>query len=507
MASSAKSSANGSETITSAWWYASVAAAAAITSVALYLLLATRFTSHSVDIGWHYDIVEFYSTLWGSHAELRRVHGIMADYPPIAHIFGALIGHIVGSPFSGMHAASLAFVGVTYALIFAGAQNRDIVTTVIVYTICLFALSFFSRDHYIFGNEIRGNNGNSGGDDYFYAHLAGHATMLAVLFVLAARKRSKTEVLAVPALVFVLCWLYPLCSLQVAGGAIALWMLEVIRCAVSQNGNLRQRSFQLAAMTVLSMAAFRFHPTYSTMRAISNINGWNGGRIGISTLSLLALFLFVASCALAYLALRGKSGFVNPLFLAAAGFGASLVFAANLAVFIVTGAGSEYALLKHTFSIVTLAIVAAACLIGHVMAAPRRYPAQTPVHVCIGFVLIACSSCLAAWMIMAPKSFDISPFLKVQDEVRRLTRHNPKLLGATFSRLSSLSASQNYIITVTDLRANDDLALQLLTRTKAPTPSEIPFEILDNGQDVPSDCVVYQGDGFRVTHNHCSLER
>ncbi len=498
MASSAKSSANGSETITSAW-YASVAAAAAISSVALYLLLATRFASQSADIGWHYDVVEFYSTLWGSHEELGKVHRIMADYPPIAHIFGALIGHIVGSPFSGMHAASLAFVGVTYALIFAGAQNRDIVTTVIVYTICLFAFPFFSRDQFIFGNEIRVN--------FFYAQSAGHATMLAVLFVLAARKRSKTEVLAVPALVFVLCWLYPLCSLQVAGGAIALWMLEVIRCAVSQNGNLRQRSFQLAAMTVLSMAAFRFHPTYSTMRAISDHNGAIAANIRISTLSLVAFFLFVASCALAYLAMRGKSGFVNPLFLAAAGFGASLVFAAHFAVFIVTGAGSEYALLKHAYSIVTLAIVAAACLIGHVMAAPRRYPAQTLMHVCIGFVLIACSSCLAAWMIMAPKSFDISPFLKVQDEVRRLTRHNPKLLGATFSRLSSLSASQNYIITVTDLRVNDDLALPLLIRTKDPTPSEIPFEILDNGQDVRSDCIVYQGDGFRVTHSHCSLGR
>ncbi|MBC7578487.1 MAG: hypothetical protein H7312_14165 [Tardiphaga sp.] len=470
-------------------------AAGAILGVSILAcaVMHQRISINSIDIAGHYTLVDYYSTWWGPYADLHRIHWTMSQYPPLSHLFGAAIGWATGNPFVGMHFASLIFLSAIYVVLLKGADHRNPLASLLTWITAATAIFLISSYRVTFGKEIQGN--------YFYAQIAGSAVSILILFVLSKRVRSTLELVAVPAAVYVAGWLFPLAQLQLSIGMASLWLLSAVRTWLTSRGLPIRELAVGAAMLVLCAMAVRYHPIYGLMRSIADNNAVIDTGASIRFLVASAILLLALSSWYGLLAARGRSPLTAPYFLPAAGLAASIACITHYVAGLMTQSGSDYALLKHVFSVVTLFIVLLSCACGKFLArlnatSLRRLKSIPPL------LALTTISCVVVLITVYPSSQNAGHFIAQQKEARELARTSPELHGATSSQLRALSPLQNFILTAVDLRMRDDIA-HALTLEKKP-PSQLPVFLLESIGSTPGHCAAFTGPTMMVVRASCA---
>ena len=416
-------------------WLAALGIAA---FVALCFLLQTLTTVRSSDLALHYSLVDYFTRCWSLPPQV--VNPMMAGYSPISHMVAGGIGRVVGSGFLGMHFASLGFVFLIYVFLFLGLERQSLLSTLVSYALLFFAIAALHYSFALHGYEIIYT--------YFFAQVAGDAAFLALLWVLSGRDRSANELVLLPLLVFAMGWLYPLAQAKLAIGILALWLFELVRVWLATKTVDWRIVRSILILGALFAAAILLHPEFSHFRWIAKNNGATRQTLSLAAIGGLAALLFLASLALAALALARKIGLTRPVFIATVGVATVSAYLAQAVLYFGFGEASEYAVRKHAYAITTLLAVAAIALLveGAERLIPRLRGARLPAFLAGGSAAIA-AAFLVTLILISHYAEDRTEFLAYQREVRG----EPLLKGQTLSLNRAHPGEFNLAITVVDL--------------------------------------------------------
>jgi hypothetical protein len=452
-----------------------VAASSLFSWIVLGFLWRNKIGTVSVDVGWHYVLVDFFYTRWGSFQDLASIHPTMAQYPPVSHIVAAGIGWLVGSPFSGMTCAAILFVCTIYACLFEGIKGRDRYSTTRrfgILTVIVFALGWL---HIVYGQEVA--------KSFFLPQAAGQCIVLVTILCLSNCKRSRRECVTVPALIFASGWLYQFAQIQILSCTEALWLFTIVKAWRSDRRSSLNLVAHAAILGVLGCAAILFHPEFAPMLRISTNNGdIVFARYPLIVIPILAIILMMLSLGIANE--KFKADLRYPLFLPAVGLGVSLAALVNYAAWILLDIGSPYAVRKHGFSLVTFIVVI--WTVHLAQAISRQYGhhrLETFLHRRLPeLVETALAVALCVWLNLAPTMKDITAFKSYQDAVRLDGRSNKYPFGTVVSQNEKLDSHQNFFVTLVDLRVPDAMAIKrsLLADRAA---DSIEFEISQRRPD------------------------
>ena len=249
-------------------------------SIIVLLFVARQIYTGSVDLAWHYSLIEFivdHSALPG--ADVARL-GPMADYPPGAHVLVAVVTSLFGvNALRALFFSSIIAVFAGYCLVLnlLGGQNRDecIASTVLM----IFFIVVIRRTHMLFGNEIV--------REFFYAQLVGDLGFVFLLIV-ASKIRQPTVVFVFAiAAVYALAWIY---TASAAKLAVGICLVQVLSLVPEYS---RERVLLLIALALLLPLTIVIHPTFEPMVR----NAAHDGSISIAlpfVLSGSALLLLLA---------------------------------------------------------------------------------------------------------------------------------------------------------------------------------------------------------------------
>ncbi|MGJ5222369.1 hypothetical protein ACQR1Q_36540, partial [Bradyrhizobium oligotrophicum] len=305
--------------------------ATVLSTFAICLLIPHHLVEITADAAWHYTIVDYLSEFWCSIADFRTLHPNMGIYPPLTHAIAAVVGTVVGSSFLGMSFTAALFTCATYAILLEGIRSSDLRQTTL--SICLFLIGFTALRHFnlTFGAEVVRN--------YFFAQLGSNVAALLTIFVFSERQRSFGEVATIPAIVFLVGWVYPLAQVEILVGTVVLWIVTIVRSRFDQKQVPTRMVVAAVSITVLGTLAIRFHPVYQHMRIIANNNGAGSfDVVPMLALAVMSVALFAASVTL-YVQ---PSRLVHRKFLGTAGTAIACSFGLHYGSFLVFGSGSPY---------------------------------------------------------------------------------------------------------------------------------------------------------------------
>lgn len=314
-------------------------------SLAIALLLMLKFAPYfplKGDLVAHFLLVDEIMRHGGVQPAAVANLGIMAPYPPGSHWLAAIIGWIGGSGLVGMVIVSIVSVFVAYLLLvkIVGAESpRNLVASAVVFVLLI-------KTRSLIGWEIDGN--------FFYPQLVADVILLATLLWLSRHHGPIKQAALVIVAGTVAMFVQPLVAVHVLAAGGALIAYEGIS-ALWKSRRFPTRSAVAAALVLIgSGLLFLYHPSFRAMRENAEHNGELV--FGYSMPVLVALICAAVGLANLRRHFVGRAEYLDAV-LGSAGVMAVVVMLAQFAALHVSGAGSEYAVKKHMFIIVTLAAI------------------------------------------------------------------------------------------------------------------------------------------------------
>ncbi|MGK6310094.1 DUF7024 domain-containing protein [Variovorax sp. DT-64] len=325
--------------------------------------------SQSVDLAHHYALVYRISEAWSLPALDDPSLGEMTFYPPMAHVWAAVIGRFVGSAFLGVQLLSLISLLLIWgAIVFTVRTLPTVVAIVASLALCLLLVlnrAFFKLE--LHGSELVVN--------YFFSQLVSQAIVAATIALAIHIERANSGARVKRTLLIVACIYFAtsvhlLPALELFGVLVVVIGWDVVSRWRSLSP--KKRAAELALSTVVVSASFAsivLNPAFAAMRRISEHNG--GIALthlpGVPSLVVLCLLTFAVSAGLLAIFVReslrgGESSsaikYIGAFGVAIAGTCLMQVLALRL------GFGSEYAVMKYAFGLSTQLVVAVSVLAG-----------------------------------------------------------------------------------------------------------------------------------------------
>jgi hypothetical protein len=316
-----------------------------------YVFGRDRMLSFSVDMSHHLQLVDVFRDHWRVPVEYQGYLLETYFYPKLSHRFAAVldrtgVGELAALTIAGMTAAAAGWL-----MLFD--QARRVSLWVLGGALALAALAA-RQLRAVLGQEIVGS--------FFYPQLVSEAVFVAAAVAgAAALRRSRSLFLLFTLLAVWACGGFHLVgALKLAG---ALMVLAAFEMAADMR-IARRLDWRLALSLVAAPAALLANPAFWTMRKLAAHNGGinfaapiTATHMGLAAGVLLALSAWVLMAAL----VRHGPGWREAppawraaVVIAAMGAAAAGAALAQLAAFELLGEGSPYAVLKHTFGVVTL---------------------------------------------------------------------------------------------------------------------------------------------------------
>lgn len=319
--------------------------------------------SQSVDLAHHYALAFRISEQFHLMSSNDPTLGEMNYYPRLSHIFAAIIGWPLNSTFLGLQIVSLlSLAGIWGGFVYIlNTLPRAIASLSTLALVMLLVLNKLLLKLDVHGAEITGN--------YFYSQLVGQAIVIisiAVAISLEARKGRATAYAFLIGVIVINTGVHLLPTLELLGMLGAL---------VAFNGYLDftekkvKAPWALATLVipVIGLCGIILNPAFSAMRKISE----NDGALNFSHISypigiaLLCLMGMAVSVGLLYIYTKNKQapGYSAIKYIAL--YGAATCGLCLLQMVLVKfGLGSNYAVKKYGFSIISYLIVSFAVLLG-----------------------------------------------------------------------------------------------------------------------------------------------
>jgi hypothetical protein len=271
--------------------------------------------------------------------------GIMSIYPDGAHWIAAVLGWVGGSGFVAIILVTIASVFLCYLLLLELVGKDSPVK------MALAVLTFWvlGRTHSLIGWEISVN--------YFYSQLVDDVVLLGTLLVLPKINGTWRQAGFVFTVGTLAMFVHALISLQIL--ACGLFLLFYQAATVWR----RERRFQanmvaaLVALSIGALAILKFHPSFQAMRQAAETDGY----LEFIYSEVIPVILLCGAIAAAAL---WRSRTKLDTVLGCAGVATVLLALAQYVALHFEHAGSNYAVKKHMFVVVTLAAVNVIRILG-----------------------------------------------------------------------------------------------------------------------------------------------
>lgn len=319
--------------------------------VLLYLLFRFAFfiQANSYDLVQHFLLIDELM----KHAEVRpgtqaRI-GAMAIYPPVAHWLATLVGWIGGSGLVGISIVAICSVFFSYLLIFRIVGADSAVSTLLLFG----ALLLLQNTKSLVGWEVVTN--------FFYPQLVADVAYLALLFWVSRRRSSALTAFAVAVVGTVTMWIQPLVAVHVLTAGCFLLTYQAARSWKADRARLLSDVSTLLILALASLALVAFHPSFRLMRQIAANNGYL--EFGYSHVLRVAIACAAVGVLNLWRHWRGRGTWVDVV-LSTALLGGVFLALIQFALLAIHGDGSEYAVKKHMFIVLTLATMNAIRLVS-----------------------------------------------------------------------------------------------------------------------------------------------
>jgi hypothetical protein len=327
----------------------------------LYVLFqADAGWSASVDLSHHYALAYRLGETWQLVPDDPTL-GEMNVYPRLAHIAAALVGLVTHSTLLGMQVVALASVAIVWGAFFLMLATLPRIAAGA--SMLLLALLVY-LNHTFWGLPVHGAEIV---ESYFFSQLVAQAL---TLLVIALAMRLEQHASRWHAYALILAALYVVSSTHLLPAIELLGVLAgLLALDVLAPGSRRRPILTNALLLAAGVSIVVLHPAFAVMRSISDSNGALG-LVGFSSISaIVALCVGSLLVSLCLLYAWWRDGARLPLRKYLAVYGAALAALCLLQIVLVhLHIGSDYAVKKYVFGLLSFVAVACAVLLGSLVA-------------------------------------------------------------------------------------------------------------------------------------------
>jgi hypothetical protein len=343
----------------SSFWYV---LAGLLVGGALVALNAGWVQSGSIDIAHHYSLVFRLSENWSLVPNDPTLEE-MNVYPRYSHLAAALVGKLVGSPFLGMQLVAVIALVILWAACLAilyaapgrtGPFNAIVMALAVVLNVGAFR---------IHGAEISQN--------YFFAQLVAQALAMAAIATairVDARFARGAGYAVLLGAILLITGVHLLPAIELLAVLAGLLVLDVAFVPVPQRQRV-QRALVACVVLAIGTMLVVLHPAFTAMRGIAN----NNGDISLGPLaplwSVVLMSLIALPCSLSLLRIWRRDPVASGMYKYLGVYGAAVASLCLLqAVLRAFHIGSDYAVKKYAFAVVTFLFMRLALWLGNKLA-------------------------------------------------------------------------------------------------------------------------------------------
>lgn len=325
--------------------------AALLSTVVLTFLLfgfGRYFQNGSHDLVQHYMLVDELMKHGGVRPGAFERIGAMAFYPPAAHWMATLIGWIGGSGVIGIDLVTIIAAFATYLLVLLLVVDES-PAALLAFMLGFLALTGTAS---LVGWEVVGN--------FFFPQLVGDAFYFAALLLMSRSEKQWSRIAFFLVIGTLTMWVQPLNAIHIMATGCVVLSLEALRLWNERKSFPWAHAGVITVVAAASAAIIVVHPAFRAMERIS----YNDGSLGFGYVHILRVdaLCFAICAANAWRCLRGKASRVD-MIICSAGLAASLLVVVQLLALKLLGAGSDYAVKKHMFLVVTAILMNATRLV------------------------------------------------------------------------------------------------------------------------------------------------
>ena len=449
------------------------------TSIFVLLNIDSMWTQ-SVDLAHHYALAFRISQQWTLLSSADPTLGEMNIYPRGGHIVAAIIGTFTNSTFLGIQLTALLSISLLWssAIYILRSFPSPVDSATLVVALILFLINYFVLGLQLHGHEIVGN--------FFFSQLVGHAFLFFCL-VQAMNVEKKigalwASLLLTPLMLFV-ATIHLLPALEFLGVIVGL--IATFICFENKNKRVGYSSF-LTAILILISAIFGIllHPSFSAMSGISQNNGYlelNNISYPVGLISICLLLL--SSSAILFVQWLNKSSdkrYLAAKYLAIYGLvTVGLCFIQYILTYF--GKGSDYAVKKYGFGLITILIMQLSVLIATLIVDTKKLDSKiNSNHGIFNFILLFCLSVVLLFF-----NFPRVKYIDVSDVVL-LER---KLISLIDLSIPNSEHGKPSVIIGLEGLPNIINYMFSIAIAKTPRPIAIPGFDINGGLSQPNDYV------------------
>lgn len=316
------------------------------------LYIQNYLFTFSGDLAHHYALVDNLSKYLGVNNSFGNL-GEMANYPNFSHWLAVIFGALFDSNISGMSfvsVLSLLTIWLTISIFILHLKPLESFLTLLL--ILLFGI-FSDQIGAFYGKEIVGN--------FFYSQLVAEAfafLVLLVTFFMFERKRLLVLVLMLSSLLLPFFHLLP--AMQILG----------LSFLIAFHDMYKSKKFDYTVLSILfiGLVLFLLHPSFADMRSIGNNNGDLSFPFMPSPTELdydVTILLILVSIVLPlYFIISEKFVKYTPIKIISLFSLSNSILMLLQTIALSMGHGSEYAVKKYIFTLITLMVVLICILIA-----------------------------------------------------------------------------------------------------------------------------------------------
>lgn len=322
--------------------------------ILVFLLFISKYLfSSSVDLAHHYALIDNLSKYLTVNEQYENL-GAMSLYPNFSHWLAVIWGAFFNSNMVGMSCVSMLSLVVIWFVIAIFILNLPPVVSLLSF-LFIFIVGLFSNDlRALYGQEIIGN--------FFYSQLVGESIAFSVL-LLAFFLFEKIKILT-PILLFsslLLAYFHLLPALQILGLSFLIILFDVY--------TKKKIDYSLLLWFAGGAGLFLFHPSFEAMRLISANNGvlsfpFMSSSDDINYITLFSLFVVSFFMSVYFIFSDKFTLYKSMKLLSFFSLSSSiLMLLQTIALFL--GYGSEYAVKKYIFTLVSLLTIQICVVIAY----------------------------------------------------------------------------------------------------------------------------------------------
>ncbi|MCK9700473.1 hypothetical protein RYA98_18295 [Pseudomonas syringae] len=470
--------------------------------------------SQSVDLAHHYAlayrIAENFNLINSNDPTL----GEMNYYPRLSHIVAAIVGWPMHSTFLGLQIVSLLSLAALWgAFIYMLNTLPRRVAAASTFTLALLLVVNKYAFHFdVHGGEIVSN--------YFYSQLVGQAVAIlgmAVAVFLEVRRGRGTAYVFLIGVIAINTGVHLLPTLELLGLLGGLILFNAYSDFLDKKLSIPAAVASLL-VPLVALGGVVLNPAFSSMRKISE----NDGTLsfvtityptGIATLCVLGIIL---SIVMLTLHVKNKPMLGYPAVKYLAIYGAAVSCLCLLQMLLVKyGMGSDYAVKKYVYGIVTHLFISLAILLGFMFCRKGTEDAETSNNYSLAYALFVAVSFYAVFnaSIQNIEAYDLSELVQLEKKLDALalqlpaTEHgeNDVVIG-----LEGRSPIIDYLFSISIFKTQRELAISdVLIAHSLQDYTKYSRVITSSGvkkYDTEA-CRTFSGAGVSATSAPCLSER